>query len=152
MKARHGLLLLAVFAACATPAWAQQDGAPQSTSASMAKAEHGASDASAPLAGEYQLGGVMETGSGLLLRADGRFEWYFSYGALDLGARGKWQRKGDTVELAVEEMGFPPQYPQAKFAHMRLRIDGDDLVPSWPWDMDDFRKDGERGRYQRLPQ
>jgi hypothetical protein len=102
------------------------------------------------LAGEYQLDGVMETGSGLLLRADGSFEWYFSYGALDLGARGKWTRKGDAVELAVAEMGFPPQMPETRFERMRLRIEGDALVPAWPWDMDAFRKDGERGRYQRI--
>ena len=92
----------------------------------------------------------METGSGLLLRADGSFEWYFSYGALDLGARGKWVRTGDAVELDVAEMGFPPQMPETKFERMRLRIDGDDLVPSWPWDMDAFQQGAERGRYERL--
>ena len=56
----------------------------------------------------------------------------------------------DGIDLAVEEMGFPPQYPQAKFERMRLRIDAGDLVPAWAWDMDAFRKDGERGRYERL--
>ena len=91
----------------------------------------------------------METGSGLLLREDCSFEWYFSYGALDLGARGRWKRAGDVVELEVTEMGFPPQMPETKFERLRLRIDGGELVPSWPWDMDAFRKHGERGRYVR---
>ena len=102
----------------------------------------------AALATEYQLDGVMETGSGLLLRADCSFEWYFSYGALDLGARGTWRQNDDAVELAVVDMGYPQQYPQAKFERMRLRIDGTALVPSWPWDMDAFRDGVERGRYE----
>lgn len=110
----------------------------------------GAKPAETALAGEYQLAGVMETGSGLLLRPDGSFEWVFSYGALDLGARGTWTRMSDAVELTVVDMAFPPQVPQAKFERMRLRIDGSDLVPSWPWDMDGFGKGAERGRYQRL--
>ena len=104
----------------------------------------------AELAAEYQLEGVMETGSGLLLRADCSFEWYFSYGALDLGARGTWSRKDATVELAVVDMGYPEQYPRAKFERMSLRIDGTALVPSWPWDMDAFQAGVERGRYERL--
>jgi len=104
----------------------------------------------AELAGEYQLDGVMETGSGLLLRADCGFEWYFSYGALDLGARGTWNSKDATVELTVVDMGYPEQYPQAKFERMSLRIDGKALVPSWPWDMDAFQAGVERGSYERI--
>jgi hypothetical protein len=104
----------------------------------------------AALAAEYQLDGVMETGSGLLLRADCSFEWYFSYGALDLGARGTWTARDAAVELAVVDMGYPEQFPQAKFERMSLRIDGAALVPAWPWDMDAFRVGGERGRYERV--
>jgi hypothetical protein len=104
----------------------------------------------AALAAEYQLDGVMETGSGLLLRADCSFEWYFSYGALDLGARGTWLARDAAVELAVVDMGYPEQFPQAKFERMSLRIDGAALVPAWPWDMDAFRVGGERGRYERV--
>jgi hypothetical protein len=104
----------------------------------------------AALAGEYQLDGVMETGSGLLLRRDCSFEWYFSYGALDLGARGTWAGRDAAVELAVVDMGYPEQFPQAKFERMSLRIDGTALVPAWPWDMDAFRLGGERGRYERV--
>jgi hypothetical protein len=32
---------------------------------------------------------------------------------------------------------------------MHLRVDGNDLVPTWPWDMDAFRKGAERGVYSR---
>ena len=147
MKTVHALLLAPLLAASATPAGAQQQ--PAQPPAKQ-EAPSQAKPAEASLAGEYELSGVMETGSGLLLRGDGSFEWYFSYGALDLGARGKWMRSGDTVELEVAEMGFPPQMPEAKFERMRLRIDGSDLVPAWPWDMDSFEKGGERGRYERL--
>ena len=34
-------------------------------------------------------------------------------------------------------------------SRLRLRIDDGELVPSWPWDMDAFRKGAERGRYVR---
>jgi hypothetical protein len=53
----------------------------------------------ASLAGHYYLEGIMETGSELLLREDGRFQWYFTYGALDLAAEGRWQREGTHVVL-----------------------------------------------------
>jgi len=126
-----GLLL----ACCAPVALAQQAGKPAPATRNEA------------LAGEYHLDGVMETGSGLLLRADGSFEWFFSYGALDLGAKGRWAPTGNGIDLIVEQMGFPPQMPETKFDRMHLRIDGADLVPSWPWDMDDFHKGAERGAY-----
>ena len=135
------LLPALLLAGCAAPALAQEQARPKDAAAKPVDAA---------LAGEYSLSGVMETGSGLLLRGDGRFEWYFSYGALDLGARGTWARKGDRVELTVVDMGYPPLYPQAKFERMRLRIDDGGLVPSWPWDMDAFRAGGERGRYERV--
>jgi hypothetical protein len=104
----------------------------------------------AALAAEYQLDGVMETGSGLLLRGDCSFEWFFSYGALDLAARGRWQADADGIALAVEDMRFPPQMPETKFERMRLRREGSALVPSWPWDMDGFRAGAERGSYERV--
>lgn len=54
------------------------------------------------LTGHYYLSGVMETGSELLLKADGRFEWYISYGAVDQTAKGRWGRTGQTVTLAPD--------------------------------------------------
>ena len=136
MNALRVLLIACLLALCA-PASAQD------------ATQHAAHAQATTLAGDYHLGGVMETGSGLRLREDGTFEWFFTYGALDLAARGKWTRAGDGIDLKVEEMGFPPQFPQTKFDRMHLRIDGDELVPQWPWDMDDFRKNEERGAYER---
>ena len=131
------VLLVAGSLACAMPV-AAQDGTQRAAQAAQAS-----------LAGEYHLDGVMETGSGLLLRDDGSFEWFFTYGALDLGARGTWKREGDNVVLHVDEMGYPPQMPETKFDRMTLRVDGESLVPAWPWDMDAFRKGEERGSYDR---
>ena len=138
MNALRAMLVACVLACgTVTPAMAQD------------ATQHAAPATQEALAGEYHLEGVMETGSGLLLREDGTFEWFFTYGALDLGARGKWTREGDSVELAVAQMGYPPQFPETQFDRMRLRVEGSALVPAWPWDMDAFRKGEERGHYIR---
>jgi len=137
MKLARALLVASVLACGAPVAMAQHAAATQ----------RAAPAADTALLGEYHLEGVMETGSGLRLKADGNFDWYFTYGALDLAARGKWTHHGDAVELQVVEMGFPPQFPQTKFDRMHLRVEGAKLVPSWPWDMDAFRKGEERGHY-----
>ena len=130
-------VLMLLLLCCAMPVFAAK---PAPTAAAAAQYE---------LAGEYHLDGVMETGSGLRLNDDGTFDWFFTYGALDLGARGTWERTGDGVDLIVEEMGYPPQMPETQFKRMHLRLDGRDLVPTWPWDMDAFRKGAERGTYSR---
>ena len=96
----------------------------------------------ASLAGHYYLEGIMETGSELLLRDDGRFQWYFTYGALDLAAEGRWQREGADIVLRPDVFQAPPQYPETEFKRMQLRVDGKDLVPAWPWE-----EGAERGRY-----
>lgn len=56
----------------------------------------------AALAGHYYLSGVMETGSELRLKPDGRFDWYISYGAVDQVAQGRWGRDGQTVTLVAD--------------------------------------------------
>jgi len=134
-------LATVLLLACAGAA----QGAPPRTSA----ASNASAAETAALAGTYHLDGVMETGSDLRLGADGTFDWAFTYGALDLLAKGHWQREGDGIVLQVEDLACPPQVPQAKFDRMHLRLEGATLVPSWPWDMDDFRKGAERGAYTR---
>ncbi len=57
------------------------------------------------LAGHYYLEGVMETGSELLLLPDHRFQWYLSYGAMDLDATGHWSSDGNKVTLTAETKG-----------------------------------------------
>ncbi|TCM30764.1 hypothetical protein [Novosphingobium sp. ST904] len=81
------IVLLAASALAGSPSLAAPPG----------PAHAAASEAS--VAGHYYLSGVMETGSELLLREDGTFEWYISYGALDRFAKGRWSREGASVIL-----------------------------------------------------
>lgn len=62
-----------------------------------------AATADAAFVGHYYLSGVMETGSELLLRPDGTFAWYISYGAVDQSAEGTWLRDGDAVVLTARQ-------------------------------------------------
>lgn len=78
------------------------------------------------LVGHYYLQGVMETGSELLLRPDGRFQWYLSYGALDLFAEGTWRVTGDAVELVAAPSA---DVPKPGFERLSLGIGGQGLIP-----------------------
>jgi hypothetical protein len=51
------------------------------------------------MAGHYVLRGVMEVGSELLLKPDGKFEFMLAYGAADYWAKGTWTRDGNAVVL-----------------------------------------------------
>lgn len=66
-------------------------------------------------AGHYFLEGVMETGSELLLRPDGKFQYYFTYGALDLLAEGDWREDKGHVHLITrkKQSNAPDGQPQA---------------------------------------
>ena len=85
-----------------------------------------ASAAEPARAGHYYLRGVMETGSELLLRPDGRFQWYLVYGALDLFAEGRWQEQDGTVILTSEKT---KDVPQPGFETLRLTVRDKQLVP-----------------------
>lgn len=95
--------------------------------------EVGAPDAS--LIGHYYLSGVMETGSELLLKADGKFEWYISYGSVDQIAKGRWGRTGQAVTLVAD-------VPSANAPLFRA-----DEV--FPWD---DAAEGYRREYERAEQ
>ena len=77
-------------------------------------------------AGHYYLRGVMETGSELMLRPDGRFQWYLVYGALDLFAEGRWQEENGTVRLLAEPT---KNVPQPGFNMLTLTIRNNELIP-----------------------
>lgn len=51
------------------------------------------------VAGHYYLAGVHEVGSGLLLRPDGRFQYFLAYGAYDENATGDWRVAGGQIIL-----------------------------------------------------
>lgn len=53
--------------------------------------------------GHYYLEGVRETGSELRLKPGGRYDWYMSYGAMDLFSEGTWRRVGTEVVLTVDK-------------------------------------------------
>ncbi len=101
-----------------------------------ASAEVGNSDAS--LVGHYYLSGVMETGSELLLKADGRFEWYISYGAVDQVAKGRWGRMGEAVSLVADR-------PSADAPLFRA----DEVFP-WDEAAERGRREYERGQQVEL--
>jgi hypothetical protein len=60
------------------------------------------SQAQRGIVGEYYLRGVTEVGSGFLLRPDSSFAFFFSYGALDREAEGKWTIKNNEVIFQSE--------------------------------------------------
>ena len=55
--------------------------------------------------GEYYLRGEMEMAGGFKLDSSGRFQFFFSYGALDRQASGSWQKEGDRLILNSEPKG-----------------------------------------------
>ncbi len=61
-------------------------------------------NARADMAGLYTLRGVMETGSQILLNANGSFRYMLAYGAVDEEAEGCWQRVNDMVILTPTKM------------------------------------------------
>ncbi len=72
--------------------------------------------------GHYFLGGVREVGSELLLRDDGSFEYFLSYGAVDINARGAWRADGKRIFLDT-----PPLRPFSAIADVRA-----DSLPAEP--------------------
>lgn len=64
--------------------------------------------------GHYYLRGVREVGSELLLLEDGNFEYFLSYGAVDINARGAWRTDGKQVFLDT-----PPLRPYSAITNVR---------------------------------
>src|SRR4051812_23213168 len=63
-----------------------------------------------PVEGLYQ-SQMMEVGSQLALARNGRFLWFFSTGALDLTAEGRWTRDADgTLLLNSDPPVTPPRF------------------------------------------
>ncbi|HSQ96258.1 MAG TPA: hypothetical protein VLM18_09235 [Croceibacterium sp.] len=60
----------------------------------------------ADLVGTYN-GSQMEVGTGLRLEANGRYEYYLSYGALDEMSEGTWAADGDAIVLTSDKYKPP---------------------------------------------
>ncbi|MBE3024784.1 hypothetical protein [Janthinobacterium sp. GW458P] len=85
-------------------------------------ASAGAADqAASSLPGHYYLQGVMEVGSELLLKKDGKFEWMLSYGNTDEQASGEWRVAGDLVTLVAGNGGQEPQFRLFEEDEMRIQ-------------------------------
>lgn len=65
--------------------------------------------AAAPVEGLYLLS-KPETASAIELRADGRFRWMFTQGALDLDAAGRWRADGERIILDSDPKPIPPRF------------------------------------------
>lgn len=72
----------------------------------LAAAASSLSPAAHKLVGVYD-GHQMEMAAGLELKADGRFEYGLSYGAMDEQAAGRWTVRGDKVLLTSDPVKAP---------------------------------------------
>jgi hypothetical protein len=81
----------------------------------------GCAPADPTLAGHYEMHGVTEVGSELLLKADGRFQYMLAYGALDELASGCWARHGGMVTLYADKFEASMEDP-IKFNRLDLSI------------------------------
>ncbi len=76
-------------------------GLAQDTPSPEPQTDYALTDEDLKFAGHYYLSGIMETGSELLLRKDGRYQWYLSVGSMDQTSEGIWSyRDGKIVLLA----------------------------------------------------
>lgn len=94
------------------------------------------------LAGHYYLNGVREVGSELLLKPDGRFQWYLSYGAMDQQAEGTWTRAEGRVLLQAD---LPPE--GEGWAYLKDSRDWDEAAEySWRRQLHQAALDGIEAR------
>jgi hypothetical protein len=103
-----------------------------------------AADATKPFSGHYYLSGIREVGSELLLKADGSYEWFLSYGAVDQFSKGHWIQKDMQISLI-------PDAPDNKNPLFTAE-------PMQPWDedaeqnvQDALRDTAAEAIYQRCP-
>lgn len=78
--------------------------------------------------GEYLLQGEMETAAGLKLDSNGQFRFFFSYGALDREASGRWRMEGERLVLTSEAKGAKDfqliQSRQSPAKHVTISLSG----------------------------
>jgi hypothetical protein len=67
-------------------------------------------DARSPYAGRYRVAEGPDSAGGLELRADGRFRYELSEGALDEHAEGRWSDEGGTIRLTTEPKPRPAEF------------------------------------------
>ncbi|SKB76517.1 hypothetical protein [Sphingopyxis flava] len=78
----------------------------------------------AQLIGAYRLSEGPDAAGGLLIQADGRFQYGLAVGALDERAEGRWERRGDQLCLFTEPKPVPPAFEKGPL------IEVDEQVPT----------------------
>ncbi len=83
-----------------------------------------------PFVGEYYLAEGPDVAGGLLIRADGRFQYFLAAGALDERAEGRWELHGGPICLTTEPKPVPPAMTKGP----PLAVDGavPTLLVTWP--------------------
>lgn len=102
------LFASAVALAFATPILAQEP----TQESRGAPAEEAEQQEQSQFIGRYD-GSSFETAMGMVIRADGTFEWGLSVGALDASAEGTWFEEDDTVVFVSDPKPLPPEFTWA---------------------------------------
>ncbi|ALC11949.1 hypothetical protein [Sphingopyxis sp. 113P3] len=76
----------------------------------------------APLIGEYRLSEGPDAAGGLLIGADGRFQYGLAVGALDERAEGRWEPRGDQVCLFTEPKPVPPAFEKGPLIEVEGKV------------------------------
>lgn len=77
------------------------------------------------LNGEYRLMGIPETASAFNFTSDGRFEFFFIYGAVDRTATGTYTITGDTIKLKSDKTpgnDFPILKQEKRSGKYRIQV------------------------------
>lgn len=82
------------------------------------------------LIGEYSLAEGPDVGGGLLIAADGTYEYGLAAGALDELSRGRWERQGEAICLVTDPKPVPPVFEKAE----PLAVEGSvpTILVTWP--------------------
>src|SRR3546814_277543 len=83
-----------------------------------------------PFVGEYAIAEGPDAGGGLLIRGDGRFQYYFVAGAFDERAEGRWEMRGAMICLTTDPKPVPPAMKKGPLIKTEGKIPT--LFVTWP--------------------
>ncbi|SEH18726.1 hypothetical protein SAMN05428974_2964 [Sphingopyxis sp. YR583] len=83
-----------------------------------------------PFIGEYGLAEGPDVGGGLLIRNDGRFQYFLAAGALDERAEGGWEMRSERICLTTDPKPVPPAMKKGP----PIEVEGavPTLLVTWP--------------------
>ena len=117
MTNRLGLVFILLTAAACTAAGSAPEKQAVANTVAEAPAARPAGPGYVAVAGHYRLRDGPDSVSELLLQPDGRFEFGFSAGALDLQASGRWTSDGRSVILNTEPRPVSPVFSAGPVSH-----------------------------------